>query len=530
MYDEAEKEQIMKKKNVIGVKAVLRQAAAFLLAFLVLTASVGIDPQEAAAAKTPKNGIVLKEKSVTLYAGEYTTIRQVGAYQNGTMIAWEGNLIPHQSLKYTSSNKKVATVNSKGVVTAKKKGTAKITVASIFNSKVKATFTVKVTKNKQNAKITLKKTKATLEVGKSTTIAVKSLKGLSTKTLKYTSSNKKVATVNSKGKVTAKKAGTATITITSPVNKKVKATFQVTVKTKDLLNTEHSPKGKAKIVLEKTSVTLYQKKDFTKIYNGQAASGESHREFSVHDKSGFEGFGCAPDVYKQVKAVYDKYGYSQIKIRRITGLKSTAVTYKSSNTGVAKVSATGRIEPQKAGTATITVTSKENKKVSATYKVTVKACDTILAVDMSYPTNIKFYAQRTPETWTDKEGNVYPAGQIEYRSLGRHTLALAPKKSVAHLYTSLTGCECGKNLRFICTSSNENVIKVVGESDSMLRFYTVGKGETTLTIKTQDGKFSYSWKCTVSDKNTRYSDGLVDEMIDSIYPAEEGWVTDISKL
>lgn len=519
----------MKKKNVIGVKAVLRQAAAFLLAFLVLAASIGIDPQEAAAAKTPKNGIVLKEKSVTLYAGEYTAIRQVGAYQNGTMIAWEGNLIPHQSLKYTSSNKKVVAVNSKGVVTAKKKGTAKITVASIFNSKVKATFTVKVTKNKQNAKITLKKTKATLEVGKSTTIAVKSLKGLSTKTLKYTSSNKKVATVNSKGKVTAKKAGTATITITSPVNKKVKATFQVTVKTKDLLNTEHSPKGKAKIVLEKTSVTLYQKKDFEKVYDGQLYDSESAMEYSLSGGD-FERHGFSSDVYQQVKAAYDNYGYSQIKIRRITGLKSTAVTYKSSNTGVAKVSATGRIEPQKAGTATITVTSKENKKVSATYKVTVKACDTILAVDMSYPTNIKFYALRTPETWTDKEGNVYPAGKIEYRYLGDSTLALAPKKSAAHLYTSLTGCECGKNLRFICTSSNENVIKVVSEADSSIGYYTVGKGETTLTIKTQDGKFSYSWKCTVSDKNTRYSDGLVDEMIDSIYPAEEGWVTDISKL
>lgn len=529
MFHKTEKEQIMKKKNVIGVKAVLRQAAAFLLAFLVLAASIGIDPQEAAAAKTPKNGIVLKEKSVTLYAGEYTAIRQVGAYQNGTMIAWEGNLIPHQSLKYTSSNKKVATVNSKGVVTAKKKGTAKIIVASIFNSKVKATFTVKVTKNKQNAKITLKKTKATLEVGKSTTIAVKSLKGLSTKTLKYTSSNKKVATVNSKGKVTAKKAGTATITITSPVNKKVKATFQVTVKTKDLLNTEHSPKGKAKIVLEKTSVTLYQKKDFEKVYDGQLYDSESAMEYSLSGGD-FERHGFSPDVYQQVKAAYDNYGYSQIKIRRITGLKSTAVTYKSSNTGVAKVSATGRIEPQKAGTATITVTSKENKKVSATYKVTVKACDTILAVDMSYPTNIKFYALRTPETWTDKEGNVYPAGKIEYRYLGDSTLALAPKKSTAHLYTSLTGCECGKNLRFICTSSNENVIKVVSEADSSIGYYTVGKGQTTLTIKTQDGKFSYSWKCTVSDKNTRYSDGLVDEMIDSIYPAEEGWVTDISKL
>nr|WP_296028400.1 Ig-like domain-containing protein [uncultured Blautia sp.] len=31
--------------------------------------------------------------------------------------------------------------------------------------------------------------------------------------MKYSSSNKKIATVNSKGKVTAKKAGTVTITV-----------------------------------------------------------------------------------------------------------------------------------------------------------------------------------------------------------------------------------------------------------------------------------------------------------------------------
>lgn len=511
-------------------KGLLKRMAALVLALLVLATSIGFGPQEVAAAKTPKNGIVLKEKSVTLYAGEYATIQQVGAYQNGTMIAWEDNLIPHQSLKYTSSNKKVATVNSKGVVTAKKKGTAKITIASVFNSKVKATFAVKVTKNKQNAKITLKKTKATLEVGKSTTIAVKSIKGLSSKTLKYTSSNKKVATVNSKGKVTAKKAGTATITITSPVNKKVKATFKVTVKTKDLLNTEYSPKGKAKIVLDKTSVTLYQKKDFEKVYDGQLSYTESDMEYPALDAQLWDAGGFSPDVYKQIKAAYDKYGYSQIKIRRITGLKSTAVTYKSSNTSVAKVSATGRIEPQKAGTATITVTSKENKKVSATYKVTVKACDTILGVDMSYPTNIKFFAKRTPETWTEKDGTVHLVGKIEYRINCESTLALAPKKSVAHLYTSLTNCKCGKNQRFVCTSSNENVIQVKGRADSYICFYAVGKGETTLTIRTQDGKFSYSWKCTVSDKNTRYSDGVIDKRGDEGYRPEDGWVTDISKL
>ncbi len=46
-----------------------------------------------------------------------------------------------EKVTYKSSNKKVATVSSKGVITAKKKGTAKITVKS---GKKSYTVTVKV--------------------------------------------------------------------------------------------------------------------------------------------------------------------------------------------------------------------------------------------------------------------------------------------------------------------------------------------------------------------------------------------------
>lgn len=280
-------------------------------------------------------------------------------------------------------------------------------------------------------------------------------------------------------------------------------------------------------MLEKTETTLWQKSDFESVWDGQLYETESAMEYSL-SRGDFGRF--SPDTQKQVKAAYDRYGYFQIRIRKITGLKGTGVTYKSSNTGVAKVSSSGLVEPQKAGTATITVTSKENRKASAKFGVTVEACDTILAVDVDYPVNIKYYA-RGPEWLHDAgTGMVFPGG-IQYRAFFMDMIALAPKKPVAHLYTSLTGCECGKNLRFVCTSSNENVIKIVGEPDSSVCCYTTGKGETTLTIRTQDGKWSYSWKCTVSDGNTRYSDGSVDKISDDIScPAEYGWVTDSSQL
>lgn len=73
------------------------------------------------------------------------------------------------------------------------------------------------------ATVKLNKKKLTLEVGKSATLKLTGTKAKVT----WSSSNKAVATVNTKGKVTAKKAGKATITAT--VSKK-KYTCTVTVK------------------------------------------------------------------------------------------------------------------------------------------------------------------------------------------------------------------------------------------------------------------------------------------------------------
>lgn len=66
-------------------------------------------------------------------------------------------------------------------------------------------------------------------------------------------------------------------------------------------------------------------------------------------------------------------GKFTLKVKKVTPAKaSKAVTYKSKNSKIAKVTKKGVITGKKKGSTTITVTSKKNKKVKATVKVTVK--------------------------------------------------------------------------------------------------------------------------------------------------------------
>lgn len=101
---------------------------------------------------------------------------------------------------YKSNNTGVAKVSSTGVVTGVKKGIAVITVT---NNRVSRTFKVTV-KNPS-----LNRTTLNLKAKKNCTLKVQGKIGKVT----FKSSNTKVATVNAKGKVVAKKKGNATITV-----------------------------------------------------------------------------------------------------------------------------------------------------------------------------------------------------------------------------------------------------------------------------------------------------------------------------
>lgn len=128
---------------------------------------------------------------------------------------------------WTSSNKKIVTVDKNGKIKAgKKTGSAKITIT--LKSGKKATLKVKVQSAKvKTTKITGLKTKLTLKKGKSLTLKPVISPITSQEKVTYTTSNKKVATVTKKGVIKAKKKGTATITVKSgKVTKKVKVTVK----------------------------------------------------------------------------------------------------------------------------------------------------------------------------------------------------------------------------------------------------------------------------------------------------------------
>ena len=137
---------------------------------------------------------------------------------------------------YTSSKPSVAAVAANGKVTAKATGTAVIT-AKCGNYKATCKITVKKPSVKASASA------KTVFVGGTSQITVKKT-GVSGK-VTYTSSNKSVAVVSAGGKVTAKKTGTATITVKCG---SYKATCKITVK-----------KGSLKIT-SKTAVSVKAKK------------------------------------------------------------------------------------------------------------------------------------------------------------------------------------------------------------------------------------------------------------------------------
>ena len=132
------------------------------------------------------------------------------------------------SVSYKSSNPKVAAVDKKGRITGKARGKATITV-SAGKKKVKVTVTVKkapasyavMNGKKKVTLVNLKPRKSALLKTNLASLGAASYK------LTWKSSNKKVATVDSKGKIKAKKKGTAKITVTAYNGRKASVTVKV---------------------------------------------------------------------------------------------------------------------------------------------------------------------------------------------------------------------------------------------------------------------------------------------------------------
>lgn len=160
-------------------------------------------------------------KSVSVAAGHKITLRPVIKPKALS-----------KKVRYSSSNKKVVTVSSKGVVKAKASAVgkkAKITVQTTDGSKKKATCIVRVTTPARSLSI---RGGSSVKAGKSLRLTASTQPSAASNAVTWKSSNKRYATVTKKGVVKAKKAGkgkTVTITATTSDGTNIRKSVKIRI-------------------------------------------------------------------------------------------------------------------------------------------------------------------------------------------------------------------------------------------------------------------------------------------------------------
>lgn len=193
----------------------LKRAAVAAMLALLLLALAGQAMAALAAGKTGVKSIRLdRHGTVRLAIGERLTLTPT--LKPDTVRA---------RLTWRSSRRRVATVKN-GVVTAKKTGTTRITVSA--GNRKTASVRIKVYDPRLPAKVALNLTGTqSMAVGGRLQLTATLSPVTARSGLKWKSSNKKVARVSKDGVVTAKKAGKATITVTTRNNKKARVRIKV---------------------------------------------------------------------------------------------------------------------------------------------------------------------------------------------------------------------------------------------------------------------------------------------------------------
>ena len=308
------------------------------------------------------------------------------------------------TISYTSSNNNVAIVTPTGLITARQEGSA--TIAAKVGS-LSAICVVTVEKPSANG-ITLNRTVAKVESGKTIQLTSTLIPAGATDTVIYTSSDTTIATVNDIGLVTGKKAGTATITakvgslsakcvvtVAPPTLTGITlAPAQAGIKVGQSTQLEYTlkPAGAIGTVSYSSSNTAVATVSATGLVTGKKAG-----TATITAKVGNLSATCKITVSNinptginldKTNATLEVGKTLQLTAALIPAGAGGTVSYSSSNTAVATVSATGLVTGKKAGTATITA---KVGNLSATCKITV-------SVETKKPAEPKKPEAPTPST------------------------------------------------------------------------------------------------------------------------------------
>ena len=245
----------------------------------------------------------------------------------------------NKTVYWESSNPAVASVSA-GLVNAKSKGTAIITARTDDGG---YTATCTVTVSQPVTGISLNQSSISIIKGKTYQLSASiQPSGASNRNVTWSSSNSNIATVSSSGKVSAKAAGTATISVTTKDGSKA-AKCTVTVKNEPIKVTGVS--------LNRSQITLF--------------------------------VGKSENLTAAVKP---------------SNATNKGITWQSSNTNVATVDSGGRITARAEGTATITVKTNDNGKTAKCtvtvkpYNSNIKSTGQLVLGDANRKMNVSFDA------------------------------------------------------------------------------------------------------------------------------------------
>ena len=369
-----------------------------------------------------------------------------------------------KTVTWGSSNKNVATVDKSGNVKGLGKGTTLITATTNDGGYV-ATCKITVTSASVSVRsIKLKKT-ASVYVGKTITLTPSITPNNATnKGVTWKSSNKKIATVDKNGRVKGVKSGKATITVTTKDGKKT-ATCKVTVgiKVKNItldhkeltLEKGKSKNLKATITPDNATDKSITWKSSDKTIATVSSSGKIKAKkpgtvkITATANGGNKTAVCKVKVIIPVKKVELDQKEAEVAKGACIKLNATIlpknatnkkVTWKSSNTKVAKVDKNGGVDGISNGTATITVTTKDGGK-QASCEVTVKG-KTVKIKNVTLDKSkieIPIGGKETLEATLDPKNATY--NDIYWVPLDK---SIASVKSTGKLTAEVTGLKEGK--------------------------------------------------------------------------------------
>lgn len=346
------------------------------------------------------NSIKLNTDDYVMYSKQYVQLKATVSPDNAT----------NNNVTWKSSNRNIATVDSKGKVKALKVGNAIITATSVDGSNVSAQCKIKVAQ--RVTKIKLNKGIINLsKKGKTCTVkATVYPNNAYNKYVNWTANNKKVATVDKNGKIKATtNKGTTYVNAIAKDGSKIRTRVLVVVGEKV-----------KKITLNKTSVTLNR--------------GAKNRTFQLKK------------AIKNKNATYK------------------GVSWYSSNKNIATVNSTGKVTLKRRGKVVITVKAKDGSRKSAKCKVTVRQLVTKLS-----------YNKKT------QKAEVYKNKTIKF------VVTVAPSNA------NNKGLTYSSSNKKIATVNSKGIIK------------GIKAGTVTITAKAKDGSRK-AVKLTVKVKNPPISD------------------------